>query len=135
MTKSARHQVESYRFWDIVKLWSREELEAEEIIARALAKGVVQDGLQLHSVDPRWVSGKGATLEFRGYPYVGYVARPGAAPVVLKAESLEHLLSIVRRGKSPSRRKLGEDFIFREDFRRWLLETKQQPPAFWFSRS
>jgi hypothetical protein len=132
---SARHHVESYRFWDIVKLWSREELEAEEIIARALAKGVVQDGLQLHSVDPRWVNAKDGSLEFRGYPYVGYVARPGAVPVVLKAESLEHLLSIVRRGRPPSRRKLTDDFIFRNEFRRWLLETKQPLPTFWFSQS
>ena len=133
MNVAARHIVESYRFWDVVKLWAREELEADEIIARALARGIVQDGLPLHSVDPRWASGTDPNLEFRGYPYVGYAARPGGAPVILKAESLEHLLSIVRRGKSPSRRKLTDDFIFRGDFRNWLVATKQQLPTFWFA--
>jgi len=43
------------------------------------------------------VNVKDGTLEFRGYPYVGYTACPSMAPVVLKAESVEHLLSIVRR--------------------------------------
>jgi hypothetical protein len=62
--------------------------------------------------------------------HVSYMARPGAVPVVLKAESLEHLLSIVRRGKPPPRRKLGEDLIFRNDFRKWLIDTKQPLPAF-----
>jgi hypothetical protein len=38
----ARHQVESHKFWDIVALWAKEQLEAEEVIARALAKGVLE---------------------------------------------------------------------------------------------
>ncbi|MCZ7563748.1 MAG: hypothetical protein M5U08_08015 [Burkholderiales bacterium] len=43
--------VESYRFWDVVTLWARERLEHEDIVAGALARGVVCDGLKLQSVD------------------------------------------------------------------------------------
>jgi len=34
----ARHQVESFKFWDIVTLWAKEELESEEVVARALVR-------------------------------------------------------------------------------------------------
>jgi hypothetical protein len=53
---NASQLVESYKFWDVVSLWSRERLEHELIVARALARGVIIDGLRLHSADPKWVS-------------------------------------------------------------------------------
>jgi hypothetical protein len=72
----ARHQVESYKFWDIVTLWAKEQLEAEEVIARALAKAVIRDGLRLQSTDIRWAKGKGSVLELK-----------------------EHLLGVVRQAR------------------------------------
>jgi hypothetical protein len=131
---TARHQVESYKFWDIVKLWAREDLESEEIVARALAKGVVRDGLRLNSTDIRWAKGKGTAFELKGQPYVGFCAKPGAELSILRAEALEHLLAVVRQARRPSRKTLQDEFVMREDFRRWLRATKQEPPAFWFSK-
>ncbi|HET7766872.1 MAG TPA: hypothetical protein VFK92_17435 [Burkholderiales bacterium] len=130
----ARHHVESFRFWDIVTLWAREELEAEEVIARALAKGVIRDGLRLNSTDLRWVKGKSSALALNGQPYVGFCAKPGGDLCVVRGEALSHLLAVVREAKRPSRRALREEFIFRDDFRRWLRSTKQALPAFWFAR-
>ena len=131
---AARHHVESFRFWDIVTLWAKEELEAEEVVARALAKGVVRDGLRLNSTDLRWVKGKTSTLALNGQPYVGFCAKPGGDLCVLRADALQHLLAVVREAKRPSRKILDEEFIFRDDFRRWLRATKQALPAFWFAR-
>ena len=130
-----RHEVESYKFWDIVALWSKEQLEPEEVIARALAKGVVRDGLRLNSTDVRWTKGKGSSLALNGQPYVGFCSAPGAALSVLRAEALEHLLAVVRQARRPSRRVLRDEFILKDDFRRWLRATKQELPAFWFARS
>ena len=98
---AARHQIESHRFWDIVTLWAKEQLESEEVIARALAKGVVRDGLKLQSTDAQWAKGK--AMELKGQPFVGFCATPGAEIAVLRAEALEHLLGVVRQAKRPSR--------------------------------
>jgi hypothetical protein len=54
---------------------------------------------------------------------------------VLRAEALENLLAVVRTARRPSRKALRDEFIFRDDFGRWLLSTKQLLPAFWFARS
>jgi hypothetical protein len=129
----ARHQVESYKFWDVVTLWAKEQLEAEEVVARALAKAVIRDGLRLQSTDIRWA--KGAVLELNGQPFVGFYAAPGSELSVLRAEALEHLLAVVRQARRPSRTVLTDEFITKDDFRRWLRATRQQPPAFWFARS
>jgi hypothetical protein len=128
-----RHQIESYKFWDIVTLWAKEQLEAEEVVARALAKAVIRDGLRLQSTDIRWT--KGASLELKGQPFVGFCAAPGSELSVLRAEVLEHLLAVVSQARRPSRRALTDEFITKADFRRWLRATRQQPPAFWFARS
>lgn len=128
MTKIG-HEVESYKFWDVVSLWARERLEHEETVARALAAGVVRDGLRCCSVDPRWRDGR---MELRGYPYVGYCAKPDAAPVILRAAVLEHLLAVVQRAETPARALLMEEFIARADFAAWLDSTGQPQPAFWF---
>ncbi len=128
---SLSQQVESYTFWDVVTLWARESLEHEEIVSRALARGIVQDGLRFQSIDPRWA--KNEELDFNGDPYVGFVAKPGQQMVVLRAEALEHLLTIVRTAKKPSRKKLKEEFVLKEDFKKWIKQTGQQLPSFWFS--
>jgi hypothetical protein len=130
-----RREVESYKFWDIVTLWAREGLESEEIVARALAKGVVREGLRLNSTDLRWVKGKGSALALNGQPYVGFCAKRGGELCVIRAEALEHLLGVVTEARRPSRKALREEFILREDFRRWLRATKHALPAFWFSRT
>jgi len=132
---STRHQVESFKFWDIVTLWARENLESEEVIARALAKGIIRDGLRLNSTDLRWIKGKASALALNGQPYVGFCAKPGGDLCVLRTEALEHLLAIVRQARRPSRKMLRDEFIFRDDFRRWLRSTKQPLPAFWFART
>ena len=130
---AARHHIESYKFWDIVTLWAKEQLESEEVVARALAKAVVRDGLRLQSTDIRWV--KARAMELKGQPFVGFCAVPGAELAVLRAEALEHLLAVVREAQRPSRSVLRDEFITKDDFRHWLRGTKQELPAFWFARS
>jgi hypothetical protein len=129
---AARHQIESHKFWDIVLLWAKEEQESEEVVARALAKGVIRDGLKLQSVNARWAKNKG--VELKGQPFVGFAAGPGAEMAVLRAEALEHLLGVVREAVRPSRDALKDEFIAKDDFRRWLQDTKQELPSFWFGR-
>lgn len=125
--------VESYRFWDIVTLWARERLEHEDIVASALARGVIRDGLRLQSVDPRWVKGDDAGLEFRGYPFIGFRASPDAPMCILRAEALEHLLAVVRAAERASRRRLAGEFVSRADFRIWANAQGIALPAFWFA--
>jgi hypothetical protein len=122
--------VESYKFWDIAPLWASERLENELVIARAMAKGIIVDGLRFQSVDPRWLK---ANRSLTGYPYVGFAANPENPPVLLRAEALEHLLSVVRQGTVPSRDVLTEEFVRRDDFKAWLSATKQPLPSFWFT--
>ena len=129
---AARHEIESHKFWDVVTLWAKEQLESEEVVARALAKGVIRDGLKLQSTDTQWR--KGRAMELKGQPFVGFCAVPGADMTVLRAEALEHLLGVVRQARRPSRSALKEEFITKDDFRRWLRSTKQELPAFWFTR-
>ena len=124
--------IETYRFWDVVSLWARDRLEHEDIVARALAHAVILDGLKIQSIDPRWVKGNDDHIEFKGYPYVGFCAKPGAPMCLLRADALEHLLSIVRMADVPSREQLTEEFISREDFRAWANEKNIALPHFWF---
>jgi hypothetical protein len=124
------HFVDSYRFWDVAALWARERGEDESITARALARGVIADGLRAESVDPRWLVAEHPPA---GYPYVGYCAVTTAPPVLLRVEALEHLLAVARRGILPSRELLAFEFIFRNDFQAWLRITGQPLPHFWFT--
>ena len=55
--------VESYRFWDVVVLWGRETLQHEYVAARAMARGVVRDGLRVQSVDEAATPEPGALYE------------------------------------------------------------------------
>lgn len=102
-------RVESYRFWDIVALWARERLEHDEVVARALARAVVLEGLRLQSIEARRV-GADQQVEFRGQPYVGFCATPATPMSVLRIAALDHLLAIVHRGQVPSRAALHEEF-------------------------
>lgn len=129
---STSQLVESYRFWDVVTLWARELLEHDDIVARALARGIIRDGLCFLSADPKWLKTGKADVEFRGYPYVGYCAKPKSTMIVLRVEVLEHLLSIVERAEIPSHDLLHELFVSRDDFRAWLQSTHQVLPDFWY---
>ena len=124
--------IESYKFWDIVTLWAKEILEHEDIVSRLLAEGVVKEGLRLNSVDTRWKRPKG-DLELLGYPYVGYRPHAEGALMILKTESLEHLLASVRKAETPSRTELLETFILKEDFHVWLQTKNLSLPHFWFA--
>jgi len=122
--------VETYKFWDIVPLWARERLENELVIARALARGIIVDGLRFQSVDPRWIK---ADRSLCGYPYIGYAAIADTPPVLLRAETLEHLLAVVRQAAVTSREILAAEFVARADFHSWLKATGQALPSFWFT--
>jgi hypothetical protein len=124
--------VESYRFWEVVTQWAREKLEHDDVVARALAKAVVRDGLRVQSADPRWL--KPGTFELRGAPLVGYVASEGMLPVFIRASALAHLRGIVERAAPPQPEALFEEFMTQQDFRVWLTRTGLALPAFWFGR-
>ena len=125
--------VETYRFAEVVRLWARERLEHEVTVTRDLAKAVICDGLRLLSIDDRWAQSPDRPIEFRGYPYVGYTARPNGTMSILRASALEHLFAIVERGAEPDLEKLHEEFIDQIDFRAWLLTTDMPLPRFWFA--
>jgi len=125
--------VETYRFDDVVALWARERLEHDIVVARVLARAVVCDGLRAQSIDGRWANPPHKPVEFHGYPYIGYTARPGSPMSVLRSSALNHLMAVVERGRKPDLGWLHEEFIHRDDFRRWLLEQKLPLPRFWFA--
>jgi hypothetical protein len=124
------HWVDSYKFADVVRLWGRERLVHEVIVARELANGVIRDGLRFQSVNPKWV---GSSEPLRRSPYVGYAARDGDRPVIVRSDALAHLLGIVRNAAEPEIRLLGDEFVTRHDFRDWLVHTGRAMPAFWFA--
>jgi hypothetical protein len=123
-------QVESYRFWEVVTQWAAEKLQHEHVVARALAKAVLRDGLRLQSVDPRWTNA--GTFELRGAPLVGYVAREGSLPIFLRATALNHIRGIVERAATPEPEALYEEFVTKQDFHAWLVRSGLILPAFWF---
>jgi len=125
--------IETYRFADVVALWARERLVHEIVVARSLAQAVICDGLRLQSVDERWAQGPDRPIEFRGYPYVGYTARPNGTMCILRASALDHLFGVVERGEEPSLEKLHDEFIDKIDFRAWLLTTDMPLPRFWYA--
>jgi len=122
--------VESYKFWDVVVLWSRERAEDETSVARALARGVIVEALRIESADPCWfLAGQSPS----GYPYIGYCAIPTTPPVQLRIEALEHLLAVTRQAASPSHEFLRHEFLFRNDFKVWIKSTGRTLPTFWFT--
>ena len=80
-------QVESYKFWEIVSLWGRECLEHDVIIARKLAKGIIETGLRFQSTNPKWLN---STEELLSYPYSGYTSIAKEGPIIIKAQVLAH---------------------------------------------
>ncbi|MBA3592226.1 MAG: hypothetical protein M3Q12_09240 [Pseudomonadota bacterium] len=125
------HHVESYRLWDIVTQWARETLQHESVIARALAKGVLRDGLRAQSVDPKWAN-KG-TFELRGLPLVGYVAKDGSLPIFIRSSALSHMTEVVEKAATPDPQLLFEEFVTKQDFGTWLQQVGISPPGFWFA--
>ena len=115
MSKLSTH-VESYRFWEVVSLWAKERLEHESVVARALASAVINDGLLLHSKDPRWLAASESKLELKGSPFVGYSANRQGETMVIRREALSHLEEVVRRAEEPSRGLLSEEFILKKRF-------------------
>lgn len=128
---SLSQHVESYRFWDIVAQWAQEQVQHESVVARAMARGVVRDGLRLQSVDARWLNQ--GTFELRGAPLVGYVAREGCLPIFIRATALTHLRQVVESAAVPDRECLFEEFVTKQDFLTWLAQCKLPVPSFWFA--
>ena len=124
-------EIESYKFWDIVELWGKELLVHEILIAKKLAVGVVKEGLQFQSTNPKWLS---TETELMSYPYVGYSAHPGEKPVILKADVLEHLLSVASDKIEASKLILQSEIVTKHDFKSWLVKTGQSFPEFWFEK-
>jgi hypothetical protein len=127
------HHVDSYRFWDIVTQWARETLQHEHVVARAMAKGVVCDGLRVQSVDSKWAN-KG-TFELRGLPFVGYVAKDGKLPIFIRSSALKHLRDIVEKAATPDPQLVFDEFVTKHDFLTWLTQIGVNPPSFWFEAS
>jgi hypothetical protein len=128
---SLSQHVESFRFWDIVAQWAQEQVEHEFVVARAMAKGVLRDGLRVQSVDPRWTNP--GTFELRGAPLVGYVAREGVLPVFIRASALTHIRQVVERGTPPDAALLFEEFVTKQDFGTWIARERLPVPSFWFA--
>ncbi len=126
-------KIESHRLWDIVTLWSRERLENEILVARALASAIVKEGLMLYSTDPKWVMVDDG-FELRGTLYIGYTATTSGELMILRATALEHLLSVVYAAQVPDKSYLKEEFIYRSDFANWLEQNEEVWPEFWFPR-
>lgn len=124
--------VESYKFADIAQLWGRERLAHEVVVSRELAKGAIAEGLKIQSANARWVK---ASETLRGEPYVGLVSAQNEKPALIRATALEHLLAIARGAVDPNPVLLSEEFVSKDDFRKWLVRTGQSLPAFWFDQS
>src|SRR6187431_1749984 len=94
----SRH-VESYPFWEVAVLWAAERREDLTAVARAMARGVLREGLRVQSVDARW--SRPGTFDLRGAPLVGYVALEGVLPIFIRASALGHLRAVVERAVLP----------------------------------
>jgi hypothetical protein len=127
------HHVDSYCFWDLITQWARETLQHEHVVARAMAEGVVCDGLRVQSVDSKWAN-KG-TFELRGLPFVDYVAKDGKLPIFIRSSALKHLRDIVEKAATPDPQLVFDEFVTKQDFLTWLTQIGVNPPSFWFEAS
>jgi hypothetical protein len=125
----SRH-VESYPFWEVASRWAAERREDVHLVARAMARGVLREGLRVQSVDALW--SKPGTFDLRGAPLVGYVALEGMLPIFIRASALTHLRNVVERAASPDPKALSEEFVTKQDFRAWLVQWDIARPAFWY---
>lgn len=122
--------IDSYKFWDIVSLWGREELEHDVLVSRKLAVGIIKEGLRFQSIDPNWLK---PSEELLSYPYVGYSSLKGEPPIIIKAEVLEHLLAIATKKIDASKQILTDEAVKKVDFKAWLIRTGQAFPDFWLA--
>ncbi len=102
-----------------MKLWGRETLEHDVIIARKLAKGVVKNGLRFQSVNPKWLN---STEELLSYPFIGYTSIAAESPIILKAEVLAHLINVAEEKTDPSELVLKDEVVLKNDFKNGWLE-------------
>ncbi len=121
--------VETYTFGDIVRLWGRERLVHEILVARELANGVLNEGLRLQSVDPRFMK---STESLRREPYIGYSGADRTTPVLLRDEAFEHLRAVAAGRAEASLEVLRYEYVSKSDFRIWLVSSGRSMPAFWF---
>jgi hypothetical protein len=128
----SRH-VESYPFWEVARRWAGERGESAALVARAMARGVLKEGLRVQSVDTRW-SQPGA-FELRGTPLVGYVALEGVLPIFIRASALAHLRAVLERAAEPDPKALSEEFLTKQDLRAWLVQWDIPRPMFWYGGS
>jgi hypothetical protein len=124
-------KVESYKFWDVVKLWGRETLEHDVLIARRLANGVIKQGLRFQSKNPKWMNPEDELLS---YPYIGYTVIQSEGPIILKAATLAHLINIAEEKEDPSEFILSDESVQKSDFTNWLMRTGQSFPKFWYGK-
>lgn len=117
---------------DLVRLWARERLVHEVLVAREIAEGVLTQGLRVESSDAKWVP---ADTALRGSPLVGYVARPGTQALLLRQSALDHLRGIAAGRQEPVLAALAGERIVKGDFRQWLILRALPLPAFWFDAS
>ncbi len=122
-------KVESYKFWDIVKLWGRETLEHDVIIARKLAQGIIKKGLRFQSTNPKWLN---STEELLRYPFIGYTSIAAEGPIIIKAQVLAHLINVAEEKADPSKLILKDEVVLKSDFKQWLVRTGQDFPTFWY---
>ena len=127
--KDSYINVESFKFADVARIWGRERLEHEVVIGRELAQGVIQEGLRFQSISPKWVK---SSESFLGSPLVGFSAHQELPPVLLRADALEHLLKVARKAIDPDMSILSDEFVLKDDFRKWLVHTGRALPEFWF---
>ena len=125
-----RHMIESYKIYDVISQWARETLQHETILARVLAKAVIRGGLRIQSIDPAWR--KPGTFELHGTPFVGFVARDGDTPILIRQTALKHLFSVVEQGLEPNPMELMDEYITKQDFKAWLIREKLELPIFWY---
>jgi hypothetical protein len=125
----SRH-VDSYPFWEVAIRWAAERSEDVTPVVRAMARGVLREGLRVQSVDSRW--SKPGMFELRGAPLVGYVALEGMLPILIRASALTHLRQVVERAADPRPDALSSEFLTKQDFQAWLMQWDIARPSFWY---
>ncbi|MBI4697149.1 MAG: hypothetical protein HY749_24355 [Gammaproteobacteria bacterium] len=125
-------EVPRFRFAGLVRHWARERLVHDVLVARELARGVLDEGLRFQSVDPQWTP---AATPLRGEPLVGYAAHRTLPPIMIRETALDHLRAIAAAKRDPDYRLLHEECVTKDDFRKWLVATGRALPAFWFEAS
>ncbi|OIO67128.1 MAG: hypothetical protein CO186_09225 [Zetaproteobacteria bacterium CG_4_9_14_3_um_filter_49_83] len=127
----ASQLVESYTLPDIIQFWARERMVHEVLVARELAKGVLDEGLRLQSENPKYLN---ASNVLRRGPFVGYSKR-SSVPVIIRSAVLDHLKLVADSKLDFSVCILRYEFVMRADFKNWLVHTGRQMPEFWYGEA